>query len=168
MSFRTHKETVTMGSSLANAEQIEARSVASKMVSPSEHLSRIVAAGVMLILPIIVIVYSKLPLHNPVGYLDPRFYTGYFNNLGQLYEWFGPTYYFSRLPWIVPGYIAYHLLPAEWAYFALHGCFFYLGGIFTYLLLRSRYGRYVGNRRVCAAGGKPSLSYVTELGGKQE
>ena len=101
-------------------------------------------AGVVLILPIIVIVYSKFPLYNPVGYLDPWFYTGYFNNLGQLYEWFGPTYYFSRLPWIVPGYIAYHLLPATWAYFALHGCFFYLGGIFTYLLLSSRYNRYVG------------------------
>jgi hypothetical protein len=55
MAFRTHKETVTMGSSLANAEQLEARSVASKMASPSEHLSRIVVAGVMLILPNIVI-----------------------------------------------------------------------------------------------------------------
>jgi hypothetical protein len=98
----------------------------------------------VLILPIIVIVYSKLPLYNPVGYLDPWFYTGYFNNLAELYKWFGPTYYFSRLPWIVPGYIAYNLLPANWAYFVLHGCFLYLGGIFTYLILRSRYDRYVG------------------------
>jgi len=101
-------------------------------------------AGIVLVLPIIVIVCSRVPLYNPVGYLDPWFYTGYFNNLAELYKWFGPTYYLSRLPWIVPGYIAYHLLPAKWAYFALHGCFLYLGGIFTYLLLRSRYDRYVG------------------------
>src|SRR5438105_3516437 len=133
------KETTQLRRCLTNAEQLEARlgQVASKKVSPGEPLSPILVAGVVLILPIIVIVYSKFPLYNPVGYLDPWFYTGYFNNLGQLYEWFGPTYYFSRLPWIVPGYIAYHLLPAEWAYFALHGCFLYLGGIFTYLLLSS-------------------------------
>ena len=147
MSFCTYKETATMGSYLTNAEPLEARpsQVAFKRVSPSEHLSRILVAGVVLILPIIVIVYSKFPLYNPVGYLDPWFYTGYFNNLGELYKWFGPTYYLSRLPWIVPGYIAYHLLPAKWAYFALHGCFLYLGGIFTYLLLRSRYDRFVGS-----------------------
>ena len=114
------------------------------MASPSERLSRILVAGIVLVLPIIVVVYSKLPLYNPVGYLDPWFYTGYFNNLAELYKWFGPTYYFSRLPWIVPGYIAYNILPANWAYFALHGCFLYLGGIFTYLILRARYDRYVG------------------------
>src|SRR5882762_7327666 len=121
MSFRTYKETATMGSYLTNAEPLEARpsQVAFKRVSSSEQLSRILVAGVVLILPIIVIVYSKFPLYNPVGYLDPWFYTGYFNNLGELYKWFGPTYYLSRLAWIVPGYIAY-------------------------LLLRSRYDRFVG------------------------
>ncbi len=135
-----------MGNYLTSADQLEARpgQLASKTASPSEHLPRILVAGVMLILPIIVIVCSKFPLYNSVGYLDPWFYTGYFNNLAELYKWFGPTYYFSRLPWIVPGYIAYHLLPAKWAYFALHACFLYLGGIFTYLLLRSRYDRYAG------------------------
>ena len=131
---------------MRNAEQIEARpgQVGFKRVSPSEHLSRIVVAGVMLILPIIVVAYSKFPLYNPVGYRDPWFYTGYFNNLAELYAWFGPTYYLSRLPWVVPGYIAYHLLPAKLAYFALHGSFLYLGGIFTYHLLSSRYNRFVG------------------------
>ena len=145
MSFRRTKKQ-RQGSYLTNAEQLEAAlgQPASKTAGPSEHLSRILVAGIVLILPIIVIVCSKFPLYNPVGYLDPWFYTGYFNNLAELYKWFGPTYYLSRLPWIVPGYIAYHLLPAKWAYFALHGCFLYLGGIFTYLILRSRYDRLVG------------------------
>jgi hypothetical protein len=53
------------------------------------------------------------PYHafSPAGYLDPWFYTGYFTNFSYLLRHYGLTYYVSRLPWIIPGLLAYHVLP---------------------------------------------------------
>jgi len=43
------------------------------------------------------------------GYLDPWYYTGYFTNFSYLLRHYGFTYYVSRLPWIVPGVLAYKI-----------------------------------------------------------
>ncbi|MBS1859027.1 MAG: glycosyltransferase family 39 protein [Acidobacteria bacterium] len=51
--------------------------------------------------------------YGPAGYLDPWIYTGYFTNFSYLVRHIGPTYYVSRLPWILPGIAAFHLLPPE-------------------------------------------------------
>lgn len=43
------------------------------------------------------------------GYLDPWFYTGYFTHFSYLLQHNGLTYYVSRLPWIIPGLLAFKL-----------------------------------------------------------
>ena len=44
---------------------------------------------------------------SPIGYLDPWFYTGYFAHFNYIVAHYGATYYVSRLPWILPGLLAY-------------------------------------------------------------
>ena len=43
------------------------------------------------------------------GYIDPWIYTGYFTNFSYLLRHYGFTYYVSRLPWIVPGVLAFKI-----------------------------------------------------------
>jgi hypothetical protein len=43
----------------------------------------------------------------PAGDLDPWIYTGYFTHFSYLIQHYGVTYYASRLPWIVPGILAF-------------------------------------------------------------
>jgi hypothetical protein len=45
------------------------------------------------------------------GFLDAWVYTGYFTNFSYLVRHYGLTYYVSRLPWIIPGLLAYHVSP---------------------------------------------------------
>ena len=45
--------------------------------------------------------------YNATGYLDPWFYTGYFTNFSNLQRFYRETYYFSRLPWTIPGLLAF-------------------------------------------------------------
>jgi hypothetical protein len=59
-------------------------------------------------------------------------------NFDQVYHHFGTTYYASRLPWIVPGRIAYGALPVDAAYWALHGLAF-VGGVTAVFILVRRY-----------------------------
>jgi hypothetical protein len=81
------------------------------------------------------------PLYNPVGWVDPWLYTSLFTNFNWAYSVFFDTYYAARLPWIIPGYVLHSLLPTKAAYFVLHACFFYGGGLFAYLLVRRYAGR---------------------------
>src|SRR5690242_9716994 len=53
--------------------------------------------------------------YGPAGFLDPWFYTGYFTNFAYLVRQFGPTYFVSRLPWILPGLAAFAVAPPETA-----------------------------------------------------
>src|SRR5215469_3743927 len=46
---------------------------------------------------------------SPIGYLDPWFYTGYFTHFNYIVAHYGATYYVSRLPWILPGLLAYKI-----------------------------------------------------------
>ncbi|MGE5207622.1 MAG: hypothetical protein ACM3PW_18580 [Chlamydiota bacterium] len=108
--------------------------------TPQAKAARIPQIMLLILLPPFAVWWSKVPLYNPVGYLDPWFYTGYFNNLLELYQRWGSTYYLSRLPWVLPGYAAYHLLAPKVAYFVLHGAFIYVAEISAYLLLKLYYG----------------------------
>jgi hypothetical protein len=45
------------------------------------------------------------------GFLDTWVYTGYFTNFSYLLRHYGLTYYVSRLPWIIPGLLAYQVWP---------------------------------------------------------
>lgn len=84
-------------------------------------------------------VIHAVPL-NPVGYLDPWFYTGLFTNFGYLFHAFSSGYWVTRLPWIIPGIGANWLLPPLGAFFLLHIAFFVGGALFVYLLVRRFFG----------------------------
>ncbi len=63
------------------------------------------------------------------------------------------TYYISRVPWIVPGYLLNAIFDARAAFLVLHTLFFLGGGVLFYVLCR----RWLG---VAAAG----LGYVALIG----
>jgi hypothetical protein len=82
--------------------------------------------------------WTRAPLYNPSGTIDPWLYTALMVNFDETYEHFGTTYYASRLPWIVPGRILYGALPLDAAYWLLHGLAF-VGGVAALFVLVRRY-----------------------------
>jgi hypothetical protein len=85
---------------------------------------------------------------NPVGYLDPWFYTGAFTNFAYLYGEFHWGYWVTRLPWIIPGIAANWIFSPLAAFFVLHIAFFVGGAFFAYLTLR----RFFGSRVALVTG----------------
>jgi hypothetical protein len=82
--------------------------------------------------------WTRAPLYNPLGTVDPWLYTALFVNFDQVYAHFTNTYYASRLPWVVPGRIVYGVLPVDAAYWILHGLMF-CGGVAALFVLVRRY-----------------------------
>jgi hypothetical protein len=82
--------------------------------------------------------WTRAPLYNPSGTVDPWLYTALFVNFDQIYAYFGTTYYVSRLPWIVPGRIVHGVLPVDAAYWVLHGLM-YAGGVAALFFLVRRH-----------------------------
>ena len=83
-----------------------------------------------------VYVWTKAPLYNPFGTIDPWLYTALWTNFDQIYESFPRTYYISRVPWIVPGYALNGIFDARTAALVLHTTFFLGGGVLFYVLCR--------------------------------
>ena len=111
--------------------------------NPSARRERLVAsAAVVGILGVAALAYwwTRAPLYNPPGTIDPWLYTALFVNFDQMYGHFTHTYYASRLPWVVPGRIAHELLPVDAAYWTLHGLTFVGGVVALFILIR----RYLG------------------------
>jgi hypothetical protein len=100
-----------------------------------------------------VYVWTKAPLYNPFGTIDPWLYTALWTNFDQIYESFSRTYYISRVPWIVPGYALNGIFEARTASLVLHAAFFLGGGVLFYVLCR----RWLG---VVAA----AIGYVALIG----
>ena len=84
--------------------------------------------------------WTEAPLFNPRG-IDPWLYTALWTNFDQTYQLFEGTYYVSRIPWIVPGYVLNSVLAPHVAALLLHGALFLAGGVFLYLLCRRFFGR---------------------------
>ena len=84
----------------------------------------------------VVYVWTKAPLYNPLGTIDPWLYTALWTNFDQIYESFSRTYYVSRVPWIVPGYVLNGIFDARTAFVVLHTTYFLGGGILFYVLCR--------------------------------
>jgi hypothetical protein len=85
-------------------------------------------------------VWTRAPLYNPPFTIDPWLYTALWTNFGQIYHAFAGTYYVSRIPWIVPGYLMNGIFDARTASLILHALFFFGGGVLFYVLCR----RYLG------------------------
>ena len=76
----------------------------------------------------------------PVGFLDPWYYTGYFLHFGYLVHTYGPTYYVSRLPWILPGLAAFRIAPPEAASVLLNLAIVSMSAVSLYWSIRWFYG----------------------------
>ena len=92
------------------------------------RLSAVAALGGVLGVAALSYWWTKAPLYNPSGTIDPWLYTAFFVNFDRVYEDFALTYYAARLPWIVPGRFAYAVFPLDAAYWVLHGLAF-VGGV---------------------------------------
>jgi hypothetical protein len=68
--------------------------------------------------------------------IDPYVYLGYMRNFSHYVTVFGGTYYATRLPYIVPGYICYKIFPPLMANYVLHLGFYYLALFSLYFILR--------------------------------
>jgi hypothetical protein len=84
--------------------------------------------------------FTKAPLYNPVGTIDPWLYTAAWTNFDQIYHDFLGTYYVSRVPWIAPGYVLNILFDYRAAYFIIHIFFFFAGAILLYVVCRRWFG----------------------------
>jgi hypothetical protein len=79
---------------------------------------------------------------NQPSAIDPWIYHAYFMRLRDFLQAFPLAYYGTRLPWIIPGYLSYHLFPPLIANYVLDlGCY-YLTVFSIYAILR----RTVSNR----------------------
>ena len=70
------------------------------------------------------------------NYIDPWIYFGYFLDLKQHLNTFNGTYYGTRLPWILPGFLAYRLFPPLIAAYILHFTLHYATTIPLYQILK--------------------------------
>jgi hypothetical protein len=104
------------------------------------RLVGVVALGSVLGIAALSYWWTKAPLYNPNGTVDPWLYTALFVNFDQINAHFGTTYYASRLPWIVPGRIVYGVLPVDAAYWVLHGLTFSGGVAALFFLVRRHLG----------------------------
>src|ERR1051326_2467265 len=82
-------------------------------------------------------------------YIDPWYYFGYFQFLPQHLQDFPRFYYSSRLPWLLPGWLAYMAVPPLAANDLLHVSYHLLGTLALYGLVARMAGSRAG--LVCAA-----------------
>ncbi len=75
----------------------------------------------------------------PTGYLDPWFYTGYFTHFSYLLRHDGVTYYVSRLPWILPGWLVFRLAPPAAATVLLNALIVAAAVTALFLIVQRRY-----------------------------
>ena len=75
-----------------------------------------------------------------LGDLDPWVYTGYFTHFHYLLSHHGFTYYASRLPWILPGRLAFRIASPEAASLLLCGGIVAAGAVSLYWIVRWYYG----------------------------
>jgi hypothetical protein len=104
---------------------------------------RLFHAGLLLLLPLVLLVANPNVWINPGGNsdTDPWVYTGFFFSLPEHLARFGGTDYGSRLSWILPGFIAHRVLPPLAANYALHLTFLYVLLFVTYRLLANGVNR---------------------------
>jgi len=87
------------------------------------------------------LILGPFAIFAPLGYIDPWYYPGYFRDFSYLLLHRGFTYYVSRLPWIVPGRIAFSILNPELASLLLCACIVTVSAFCLYSMVRWYYGR---------------------------
>jgi hypothetical protein len=114
--------------------------------NPLSRLKAMVSRGdgnllVIFTLPLVLLCVNQDWIFSNQGLVDPWIYFGYFLNLPQYLQTFAGTYYSSRLPFILPGYLVYQLFPPLIANYILHLGFYYAAVISLYLILKGTVSR---------------------------
>jgi len=93
----------------------------------------------ILIFPLLLFLINRnVFLINPYAqYIDPWIYTGFFLNFETYYKIFGVTYYGTRLSWIIPGYLFYHIFPPLMANYLLHLTFYYAAIVSFFYIMKN-------------------------------
>lgn len=91
------------------------------------------------------------------GYVDPWIYTGYFTNFSTIQQLFGERYYFSRLPWTIPGVLMFHVFTPAAASLLLNTCLVAACVISLYFAVRWHYGTVPALLTSLALATSPSL-----------
>jgi hypothetical protein len=90
--------------------------------------------AVLLLIPLIMAAINSNWLYSPIGYLDPWYNVGYFLHYGD--ATFRMAHYkISRLSWLLPGWLMYHLFVPLVANFVLHVGALLVATVFVYLTL---------------------------------
>ncbi len=97
----------------------------------------------LFLLPIILIIINPTCLFHQivVGSIDSWIYFGYFLDLKQHLISFYGTYYGTRLPWILPGFLAYHLFSPLIAKYILYLTVYYTATFSLYGILKRTVGQ---------------------------
>lgn len=95
----------------------------------------------------------------PTGYLDPWFYTGYFTHFSYLLRHDGITYYVSRLPWILPGWLMFRLAPPAAATVLLNALILASALTALFRIVDRRYGRWAAALACVALATNPYFIY---------
>lgn len=101
---------------------------------------------IFLVLPIILLFLNDNWLFSYVlaNFVDTWIYLGYFLDLEQHLNVFPKAYFGTRLPWILPGYLAHHLFSPMAATYILHLVFYYAAISSLYLILKHNFGQRAG------------------------
>jgi hypothetical protein len=95
----------------------------------------------LLLLPAVVTVAVPDWMYSTTSAIDAWVYHGFFRHLETYAStMFPPTYYGSRLAWIVPGYIAYHVFSPVTAAVILHLIFYLTAVASLYAIVRRLFG----------------------------
>jgi len=100
--------------------------------------SRVVPIGFFASL--LFVIFGPYVNYAPKGNIDPWLYTGYFTNYSYIQAHYGTTYYFSRLPWTIPGLIAFQLANPTAATLLLNACLVAVCSLSLYFAIRWHYG----------------------------
>lgn len=92
---------------------------------------------------------------NAPGELDTWIYTAVFENWDYMYRVFGDTYYVSRMPYLIPGYLVHQLFSPVASFYVVHWGYLFMGALAVFLLFRRFY-----NRTIAALGYAAMLTNV--------
>ena len=81
---------------------------------------RVIPVGFLISL--LFVLFGPYVNYAPKGNIDPWLYTGYFTNYSYIQAHYGTMYYFSRLPWTIPGLIVFQLANPTAGSLLLNAC----------------------------------------------
>jgi hypothetical protein len=96
----------------------------------------------LIVLPFIILYFDSNVFFSQSGWLDAWIYYSHFLHLSEFKQILFPnTYYGSRMPWIVAGYLVNQVFSATMANYVLHLAVYYSGALALYSILKQFYNR---------------------------